>query len=284
LANDFAMLCIVSQYPKHLLLGRTCLSPEAMAQWRREHGVSPWTFGCGVYGTAQEVRSQRRGLRRALRPYGQLWSFGRATRPDWLGRTLFRVSGMAARMTGKSDAFIAQIKPAADLFRGIPTNEFVRQVYFRSEAGKPTGAFDPAKDRCGFIWIGPVVPFTGRDVEIVLAAARDIFERHGFDFFVEVIVESPRALLVLFGVFYERNDPADAARASAWYEALRKRMIDDGYPPYRETAQSFPHVFDANPVARDFLGSIKQAVDPDGLMAPGRYGIGAPRRSNGHDA
>ncbi len=273
LANDFAMLCILSQYPKHLLNGGRSLSPEAVARWRQEHGVSPWTFGCGLYGTAQDVRSQRRSLRKALRKYGRLWSFGRVTSSDWMGRTLLPIVQWFARMTGKSPTFLAQIKPAADLFRGIPTDEFVRQVYFKSHAEKPTGAFDPPKDQCGFIWIGPLVPFLSKNVEEALGSARQIFRKHDFDFFVEIIVESPRAVLLLFGVFFDKAEPADAQRASDWYAEIRTAMIAAGYPPYRETAQSSPHVFDDNPTTSKFLSSIKNALDPNGTLAPGRYGI-----------
>jgi len=111
--------------------------PCAVAQ---EHGVSPWTFGCGLYGTAQDVRSQRRALRKGLGKYGRLWSFGRVTRSDWIGRVLFQIAHRFARLAGKSPAFLAQLKPGADLFRGIPTDEFVKQVYFKSHPQKPTGA------------------------------------------------------------------------------------------------------------------------------------------------
>ena len=273
MANDFAMLCIMDQYPRHLLAGRKTLSPEALARWRREHGVSPWTFGCGLYGTAQEVRSQRRALRRGLGKYGRLWSFGRVTRSDWLGRLFFRILRATARLVGKSPAFLAQLKPGADLFRGIPTDEFVKQVYFKSHPHKPTGSFDAPRDQCGFIWIGPLVPFLAKNVEEALETARQIFRKHDFDFFVEIIVESPRAVLLLFGVFYEKADQAEAQRAADWYAEIRSAMIEAGYPPYRETAQSSPHVFDQNPVTRQFLSSIKNALDPNGILAPGRYGI-----------
>ncbi|HTE90612.1 MAG TPA: hypothetical protein VK639_16750, partial [Terriglobales bacterium] len=178
-----------------------------------------------------------------------------------------------ARMAGKSPAFVNAIKPAADLFRGIPTDDFARQVYFKSHREKPSGAYDPPKDQCGFIWIGPVVPFLSRNVGEVLDKAKWIFRKYDFDFFVEIIIESPRALLLLFGVFYDKADPSETQRASDWYAEIRTEMIESGYPPYRETAQSSPHVFDNNPITKKFLLSIKDALDPHRTLAPGRYGI-----------
>ncbi|MDE2566897.1 MAG: FAD-dependent oxidoreductase, partial [Burkholderiales bacterium] len=60
LANDFAMMCILAQYPREMLEGRRHLSEEAAARWRRQHGVARWTFGCGLYGSREEVRYQKR--------------------------------------------------------------------------------------------------------------------------------------------------------------------------------------------------------------------------------
>ena len=48
--------------------------------------------------------------------------------------------------------------------------------------------------------------------------------------------------------------------------------MDKGYPPYRTTTMSMPNSTDCNPVFRDFLAAVKGAVDPQNLIAPGRYG------------
>jgi 4-cresol dehydrogenase (hydroxylating) len=106
-----------------------------------------------------------------------------------------------------------------------------------------------------------------------LAMARQIYDRHEFDMFVELIIESPRSIIMLLGVFYERNDAADSARATAWYKETRQSFMQKGYPPYRTTTMSMPGSSDPNPVSRDFLAAVKRAVDPQNLIAPGRYGM-----------
>ncbi|MCM8579332.1 MAG: FAD-dependent oxidoreductase [Candidatus Accumulibacter sp.] len=272
IANDFAMMCIVSQYPYAALDGKRCLSDEAMASWRKKHGVARWTFGCGLYGTAAEVRFQRRYLRRVLGRYGRVQFLGVAAEDTLLGRLARKVAPFINRMMGKSDAFMEALVPGINLFKGIPTDHFARQVYFKSHQEKPRQNIDPARDQCGFLWIGPVVPFTSGHVMAALKLAKEIFDRHEFDMFVELIVEGPRSMIMLLGVFYERNDPDDAARARGWYEETRFSFIAKGYPPYRTTTMSMPGSSDINPVSRDFLAAIKRAVDTQNLIAPGRYG------------
>ena len=281
LANDFAMMCILSQYPSELLQGRRHLSDQAASQWRQQHGVAPWTFGCGLYGSKEEVRYQKRMIRRVLGRYGMVQFIGAAVRDDWVGRTVRWAAPIVNRWLGKSPEFTDVMLPAINLFRGIPTDEFVRQAYFKSHPEKPRSDVDPARDGCGFIWIGPVVPFTGDHVMAALALTKRVFDQHEFDFFVEVIVESPRSVIILVGVFYDRHVPAEAKRAREWYNAARQAYLDAGYPPYRDTSLSMPHALDCNPAARDFLAVIKRAVDPGNLIAPGRYGtpLRAPRDS-----
>lgn len=273
LANDFAMMCILSQYPKELLEGRRHLSEAAAALWRRQHGVAPWTFGAGVYGSREEVRFQKRKLRSVLGRYGMVQFIGAAVRDDWYGSLVRRVAPWVNRLLGKSPEFTDVMVPAINLYRGIPTDEFVRQAYFRSHTHKPTEDIDPARDGCGFVWIGPVVPFTGQHVTHALDLTREVFERHEFDFFVEVIVESARAMFLLVGVFYDRHDPQEEARALAWYEEARATYIREGYPPYRATSISMSQAMADNPVAAELLGTIKHAVDPRNVVAPGRYGM-----------
>lgn len=272
LANSFAMMCILAQYPKDLLGGRRHLSEEAAARWRQEHGVASWTFGAGLYGSKEEVRYQKRMLRKVLGRYGMVQFIGAAVRDDWYGQLVRKVAPVVNRWLGKSPEFTDVMVPAIDLFRGIPTDDFVRQAYFKSHPEKPATDIDPARDGCGFVWIGPVVPFNAEHVMRALAVTKQVFDKHEFDFFVEVIVESARAVILLVGVFYDRHDPAEAERARAWYGEAREVYIREGYPPYRATSMSMPGAMDSNPVARDLLATIKAAVDPQNLIAPGRYG------------
>jgi 4-cresol dehydrogenase (hydroxylating) len=273
LANDFAMMCIVSQYPFDLLGQRRCLSDEAMAAWRKRHGVARWTFGCGLYGSRAEVRYQKRELRRVLGRYGRIQFLGAAIEDGVVGRVVRWAAPLANRMLGKSDAFVQAMIPAINLFRGIPTDFFARQVYFKSHQRKPLDDIDPPRDHCGFLWIGPVVPFTGADVTRAVELATTICARHEFDFFAEGIVEGPRSVIFLLGVFFDRQDEADARRARAWYDETRRTFLDHGYPPYRTTTMSMPGSGDVNPVAQRFLAAIKQATDPLNVIAPGRYGM-----------
>lgn len=272
LANDFAMMCILSQYPYELLGDARHLDEAAAAAWRKRYGVARWTFGCGLYGSPEEIKFQKRALKKTLGRYGLIRFVGMSIREDWLGQGFRLLARIINRLLGKADGFYDAMIPAINLFRGIPTDYFVRQAYFKSHKEKPSNDIDPARDQCGFVWIGPVVPFTSKHVTQAINLAKPIFTRHEFDFFVEVIIESARSVIFLAGVFYSRNDAAEAERAKAWYQDMHEVFLRSGYPPYRATTMSMAEIFDQNPVSKAMLGAIKQALDPQNILAPGRYG------------
>ncbi len=279
LANDFAMMCIVSQYPNELLNGKRYLDEQAMATWRKKHGVARWTFGCGVYGSKEEVRFQKHNLSHVLGKYGALRFLGMAIREDWLGSIFRRIVPFALRAIGKSPAFLEALVPGINLFRGIPTDYFARQVYFKSHKNKPQTDIDPSRDQCGFLWIGPILPFTAEHVHKAFSLAKSISTKYEFDFFLEVLIENPRSIVFLLGVFYDRKDEADATRARAWYTEIRESFLQNGYPAYRTTTMSMAKSLDSNPVTKNFFNTLKKAIDPQNTIAPGRYGID-PQRQN----
>lgn len=280
LANDFAMLCIVDRYPRYLLgQNEKVLSEAALSQWKQQHGIPDWTFGGGLYGTKQQVKAQKNLVARHLKPYGKVRFIGDTGSESIYGKLYRKLVMLGAKYEGKSDQFISQIFPAIGLFKGKPTDEFAKQVYFKSTKEKPSGPFNPAEDNCGFIWTGPLVPFTSEHIQKVIALSKEIFRQFEFEFFVELIVEGPRTIIALFGVFFDPSNPDEVRRSRNWYQAIHSRMNDEGYIAYRETSQSTHSALDENLPLKDLLSKIKNVVDENGIFAPGRYGIYNSNRS-----
>jgi len=53
---------------------------------------------------------------------------------------------------------------------------------------------------------------------------------------------------------------------------MHDAFLQNGYPTYRAPTMSMAGALDQNLVAKDVLASIKQSLDPQNLIAPGRYG------------
>jgi 4-cresol dehydrogenase (hydroxylating) flavoprotein subunit len=94
---------------------------------------------------------------------------------------------------------------------------------------------------------------------------------------ITFIVVNARSTLGLIEIFYDRDDPADRARMQATYDGLAQATLEAGYQQYRTSVWYGQHVLDGSPDLKRLLDSMKAAVDPQDVLAPGRYSIGLPR-------
>jgi 4-cresol dehydrogenase (hydroxylating) len=284
--NDVVALSVITQYPKPLQKMGLSLSVETLAELRRRFGVAAWSFSAGLYGSREQVREGRRLIRRALGRYGRLTFISnrkvaivsgllsfldRAKRYPVLSRFSTRLVRLITR---RSREIIEVIPHLHQVLQGIPTEFFVRHAYFKSDHPKPERDVNPARDGCGLIWFAPMVPLTGRDVTKLLDAAKPLFEKQQFDFYVALLLMNPRSLVVLMAILYRKDNHEETERAQALYAQLGRLARSLGYQEYRSSVAGSEHLFDTAPEFRALCDTLKSALDPANILAPGRYGIG----------
>src|SRR5262249_57501936 len=105
------------------------------------------------------------------------------------------------------------------------------------------------------------------------ALSRRILREHALEFITEYVcgTRTSRALHILV---FNRQDPEECQRVSACYRALMAAYGEAGYPIARA-----PLDFQEEAMARletvpEVCAAIKRALDPNGILSPGRYGIG----------
>lgn len=130
----------------------------------------------------------------------------------------------------------------------------------------------------GHIWFSPIIPRTG---EAVLEANK-VFSKAAKDFGLPVLSFSlpstywMRAFIFIFG-FPITHDVATNKRNRESFKKLIQIAAEHGWGEYR-TAPAFQDaVMDTysfnNHALRRFHETIKDAVDPNGIISAGRYGI-----------
>jgi 4-cresol dehydrogenase (hydroxylating) len=279
---------MLRQYPHELRQGRHCLSEDARKDLRSRLGISPWTLTSGLYGTAAQVRANRALIRRELKSYGELTFIDRRelARLEWLIRLIKRThhrpfaSGLVRllknSLIGRAPLDVFELVPhTVGILQGVPGEFIVRFAYFKSRRGRPCSDVNPARDDCGLIWFGPIAPLTGSQVDRIRDLCRPKFREHGFDFSASVIVVNPRSAVVLMQIFYDKADPIEKARARVLFQDLCGLTLRAGYQQYRTNVAQMHRLLEPVPQYQRLLDSMKRAVDPGGLFAPGRYGIGS---------
>jgi len=82
---------------------------------------------------------------------------------------------------------------------------------------------------------------------------------------------SERALDNVISITYDRDIPGEDARAMACHDELLERLTAAGYYPYSLGVPSMKKLPQPERSWRPFAEKIKNALDPNGILAPGRY-------------
>ncbi|MGE3530966.1 MAG: FAD-binding oxidoreductase [Steroidobacteraceae bacterium] len=127
----------------------------------------------------------------------------------------------------------------------------------------------------------PMVPRTGAAFLQALDVCAQVFAKYGFEFLGNIGArESGRCLNVLHEVIFTK-DPEQNKKARALFAELVDVCGQHGWGDYRvhpfwqEKAMSY-YSFDNHSLHR-LHETLKDAVDPNGILSPGRYGIWGKR-------
>jgi len=280
IANDVVALSIFAQYPRHLLERYSRLPPEILAQLCSQYGIRKWTFGGGIQGTPAQVRVVKRELRKRIAGMGRLMfvndrlatfagSIAEIAKRPFIGKV---VAATVKAVTGRSVAMLAAAPHIHSVLQGVPSDYFVRHAYFKSQLPKPEIS-NPDRDNCGLTWFAPIVPMTGASVDEVIGICRPLFETYGFDFYVALLIQNPRSMIVLMSIFFRKEDADQIKRAKELYSALSDATSQAGFQQYRMGVSSMLRLRETAPDFVRFLQQLKAGVDPAGILAPGKYGI-----------
>lgn len=271
IGNDLRVISGRARYPFDRTGGATPLPADVRAELRREFGVGAWNVCGALYGTRASVAAAKASLRRALRRWrvvvlderrlGQVEQVSRLL--GWLGLD-------AGERLGRQ---VSLGRDVLDVLRGVPTDGALPGAGWRVRGPMPT-TIDPEAPldpNAGLMWVSPVAPATGTAAREVMDIVTPIYEAHGFEALVTFTMITPRALCCVTNVAFDRRERDEAARAARCYDALVTALMARGYIAYRTGPQGWKKLARGSSVFWDVSRELKQALDPAGIISPGRY-------------
>lgn len=274
--NDYKVLGGLGQYPWEETGGATPLGLAQMAVMRKRLQIGVWNGSGGLYGTRRQVSEARRLVRAALKR--------KVSRLVFMDDRLLALSLRFAKpiqfLSGWDlSKTLHLLQPLYGLLKGLPTAQPLGSSYWRKRMAPPAD-MDPDRDGCGLLWFAPVVPATAADVEAVRAVIVEVLLESGFEPMISLTLLNGRAISCVTSISYDRAVAGEDERAMACYRRLVARVNAMGYYSYRLGVQSMSEI-DRGDRYGELIGQIKDAVDPAGILSPGRYEAPLRRAAGG---
>ncbi|MGQ9425561.1 FAD-binding oxidoreductase [Gilvimarinus sp. F26214L] len=212
------------------------ISDEAVKQLAEDHGLGIWNVYGALYGTREQVDVNWKIISDA---------FGK--------------SGKATFITEENAGDHPVFGYRAVLMRGgMDMREF--GLYNWRGGG-------------GSMWFAPVAQARGSETLNQMSMAKRILAKYGLDYNGEFIV-GMRDMHHILDVLYDRTNPQQMEAAHKCFAELVETFAKQGYGIYR-TSPAFMDQVAATygSVQRSVHQTLKQALDPNGILAPGKSGI-----------
>lgn len=206
----------------------------------------------------------------AYQLYGTL--YGRA---DRVGRD----SAIARAELLDSGAFSRVVCHTVDEAHPLPPDE-VPEMVQHYQAFRPTclthASFHANCDldrhsEVGWLIYMPVIPHDPEDLQRALRMVDDVAHEAGVPINATLNILSSRVVDLVVTLRFRRGTE-ESKRAHGAFELLHRRFENTGYFSYRSDVDHMdPGVLYRSPEYIAVLRRLKQALDPDGIISPGRY-------------
>lgn len=242
---------VLSEADCHEILNQNSLIP-----------MGYWSCIGTLYGYRAEVKIKLKRIKKALAGVAKLKAF-----TDQRIRTIDRV--LSLPLANKVEALrrlkktFASVKALHGISRGQPSNHPSENIFWRVDNF----------EQLGLLWHAPVIPATPDDCKALLSVARQVYAKYGFEMPVTLTLIDAKHMTAVFNISYDKSSADETHRAHRAYHELAEATNRRGYLPYRcGLVSDVSTIYSANQLQT--LGRIKSVLDPLGILAPGRYGIG----------
>ena len=129
----------------------------------------------------------------------------------------------------------------------------------------------------GLTWVGTYGPMSR--FERAADQGLEIMERHGFPpLTVSRPMKGGHFGVLRFITAFERDDEEEVERVRRCNSEIVDAVLDCGFIPYKTPAWAIDRVLDRMPPAtRDLMQKVHAAVEPLGIMNPGRWNLNASK-------
>ncbi|MDP2838117.1 MAG: FAD-binding oxidoreductase [Candidatus Moranbacteria bacterium] len=173
----------------------------------------------------------------------------------------------------KLKGLVSSLERALDILEGVPSTVALALAYLKNHHKSPVrDNLSPDKDECGLIWYSPLLPVEASFVRDYTQEITRICLSKGIEPLITLTTISERCFDSTVPILFDQNDEDESARARECHRLLLDLSKEMGVFPYRVDIDTMRKEFDqAEGACFTMMQKIKKAIDPNNIIAPGRY-------------
>ncbi len=268
LMNQHRVLSMAAPFPTAHLGADGMITSEGLKALGRQYQIFPWTGFCTLYGTQRMVAAAQKEVKAALGGVACRMMFLTPRRAQQLVRLTRLIPGHFGKGLQGMTATLAK---SLELVAGRPNETAMPLAYWRTSLPTKGEFLDPTVDGCGLMWYAPLVPMRPADVRAYVNMVKDIAPRHGLEPLITFTTLSDRLFDSTVPLVFDRTKPEAVTAAAACYQEMLHTGRAHGWFPYRVGINTMSTLVDMQSHASAFHERLRRNIDPNNLMAPGRY-------------
>jgi 4-cresol dehydrogenase (hydroxylating) flavoprotein subunit len=136
---------------------------------------------------------------------------------------------------------------------------------------EPPTSTDPLDHNYGLSFLWLTSPALGREVRHLLDIVRPLLIEYGFPPLVTLRFVTGRSVMLVIRLVFDRKQVDRCTAARACYHAILDATIAAGYPPARMGIDGMEHLDPVGSTYWQLVSRLKSMLDPQQILAPGRY-------------
>lgn len=218
--------------------GPGAMPESVLAEIGPKFGAPPYFLASTLYGSAERVAADLAQVRRAYRDLGQ---------------------------TVTSEELGDKLPPPLRHFHESMTGRMSLEEF---------GVYN-FRGGGGSVWFSPIVQVRGSEVLKSMRLCAEVYSEFGFDYSGGFQMGySGRHFDHITELLFDRTNPEETQRAYACFKKLIEVNAANGFAPYRVNTAFMKQVAEVYGPAQHAVNlRLKRALDPNGILAPGKSGI-----------
>jgi len=232
----------------------------------KKRGIPDWAVLIGIYTPKELMSPMKKHLFKEFGPYSKHKLFLTRGRLSFIEKILKFFPKLWINRT------INTIDLAFQILEGTPNEVALPLAYLKNPHPLPDKNRHPDYDGCGLLWYCPLVPVDGSIAEKFTHGVKEICVSEEIEPMITLTTISQRCFASNIPLVFNRDDKEQCERVYRCFNRLMTFAQELGLFPDRLDIETIRKLYDTvDAPVFDLALKIKEALDPKGILSPGRY-------------